>query len=487
MDKAPADDSGGSSDSTEAPPGSSYPKPLGREILLIVTICMAQLMTQAALAMAIEPLHIIGASFNVSTAGELSWYASAYSLTVGTFILIAGRLGDDFGHRRLFIVGFAWFGLWSLLAGFSVWSNQIFFDCCRAFQGIGPAMLMPNAVALLGRMYAPGPRKSMVFSLFGAAAPTGYSVGAAMSSLLAERLWWPWAYWIMGIVCFGLAVLGTVVIPKSPAPKIDRSLHWASRLDLAGSAAIITGLILINFSWNQGPVVGWDVPYIYVLLIVGFLPLGLFGFIERRAARPLLPPALFTRELGWVLGCIGAGWSSFGVVVFYYFQIMEVIKHNSPLLVSAKWSGSTVSGALASLATGFLMARIRPSLIMLGAMTAFVVGQILLATLPIGQNYWAQAFVISIITPWGMDMSFPSGTLILSNSMPREHQGIAASVVNTVVNYSVSIGLGIAGTVEAYVGNHGEDVLKGYRAASYTGVGLAGLGVLIASLYVILG
>lgn len=84
-------------------------------------------------------------------------------------------------------------------------------------------------------------------------------------------------------------------------------------------------------------------------------------------------------------------------------------------------------------------------------------------------------------------MSFPSATLILSNSMPHEHQGIAASVVNTVVNYSVSIGLGIAGTVEVYVGNHGENVLEGYRAASYTGIGLAGLGVVIASLYAIAG
>lgn len=401
-------ETGDSSDMCKVHPGPGFPKPLSREILFVGTVCMAQLMTQAGLAMAIVPLHIIGASFNASTAGELSWYASAYSLTVGTFILIAGRLGDDFGHRKLFILGFAWFGLWSLLAGFSVWSNQIFFDCCRALQGIGPAMLMPNAVAILGRTYPPGPRKSMVFCLFGAAAPGGYSVGAVMSALLAERVWWPWAYWIMGIACFCLAVLGAVVIPASPAleeavaDEAEKALSWASRLDLLGSATIVAGLILINFAWNQGSVVGWDVPYIYVLLIVGFLALGLFGFVELRAPRPLLPRALFTRELGWVLGCIGAGWSSFGVVVFYYFQMLEVIDHNSPLLASAKWSGSSVSGALAAVCTGYLMARVRPPLIMLTAMLAFVVGQVLLATMPVGQVFWAQAFVISIVTPWGM-------------------------------------------------------------------------------------
>lgn len=69
--------------------------------------------------------------------------------------------------------------------------------------------------------------------------------------------------------------------------------------------------------------------------------------------------------------------------------------------------------------------------------------------------------------------------------MPREQQGVAASVVNTVVNYSISIGLGLAGTVQAYVNQPDQDVLKGYRAASYMGTGLAGLGIIIASLYVI--
>lgn len=80
-------------------------------------------------------------------------------------------------------------------------------------------------------------------------------------------------------------------------------------------------------------------------------------------------------------------------------------------------------------------------------------------------------------------MSFPSGILILSNAMPHKDQGVAGSLVNTVVNYSISMGLGIAGTVELYVSNDGEDLLKGYRGATYTGVGLAGAGAIIASCF----
>lgn len=78
------------------------------------------------------------------------------------------------------------------------------------------------------------------------------------------------------------------------------------------------------------------------------------------------------------------------------------------------------------------------------------------------------------------DMSFPSGTLILSNAMPRKHQGLAASLVTTTVNYSISLGLGFAGTVESHVNRGGTDELRGYRGALYMGVGLSGLGLLVS-------
>jgi hypothetical protein len=87
--------------------------------------------------------------------------------------------------------------------------------------------------------------------------------------------------------------------------------------------------------------------------------------------------------------------------------------------------------------------------------------------------------------PWGMDMSFPAATIILSDEIPKGQQGIAASLVNTVVNYSISIGLGIAGTVESSLNAGGTDILKGYRSAWYTGIGLSGVGVLIAILFTI--
>ncbi|KAM3164618.1 Low affinity ammonium transporter [Lachancea thermotolerans] len=463
--------------------GIQKPESLLREAAFVGVICGAQLMTQAGLGQSIAPLHIIGDSFGTRNPGQLSWFAAAYSLTVGTFILIAGRLGDVYGHKKFFIIGFFWYALWSLLAGFSVYSNQIFFDCCRAFQGIGPALLLPNAIAILGRTYVPGRRKAMILSLFGATAPAGFVLGAVFSSIFGQLTWWPWAYWAMGIVCFFLAVAGILVIPRMPLPKLDTSVSTYQRLDIPGSVTGVIGLVLLNFAWNQGPVVGWQTPYTYSLLIVSAVFLCVFAFIESRAPHPLLPLSALSSDAAFVLGCVGAGWSSFGIWIYYFWLFLEELRGHSPLLTSAQFAPVAISGLCAALTTGFVITRVRASLVMLFAMTAFTVGGILIATAPVKQVYWAQAFVSIIVMPWGMDMSFPAATIMLSDSMPHEHQGLAASLVNVVVNYSISIGLGLAGTVEGQVNNGGANLLKGYRGAWYMGIGLSGFGILIALMY----
>ncbi|QSZ29818.1 hypothetical protein DSL72_004336 [Monilinia vaccinii-corymbosi] len=454
-----------------------------REYIFIAIICMAQLMTQAALGQVIAPLHIIGDSFGITNPGQLSWFAAAYSLTVGTFILIAGRLGDLYGHKILFIGGFFWFALWSLLAGFSVYSNAIFFDVTRALQGIGPAFLLPNALALLARTYEHGRKKEMIFSLFGATAPTGFALGAVFSALFSELVWWPWAYWVSAMVCILLAVVGMIVIPHMPPPEFDRSVSMFKRADAAGALTGVAGLILVNFSWNQGPAVGWTTVYVYVILIIGLLVLGIFAFIESRATYPLVPFDALNSHTGYTLACIAGGWASFGIWLFYFWQILEDMRGISPLLVSAMISPATISGLCAALTTGHILSKVPASTVMMLAMLGFLAGTILMATVPINQTYWAQTFVAVLVMPWGMDMSFPAATILLSNSMHEDHQGLAASLVNTVVNYSISIGLGIAGTVEVHVNRGGEDVMRGYRGAQYTGIGLATLGLVSSIMF----
>lgn len=477
---------------TESTKSIAETLPLGQEILFVGVICCAQFCTQAGLGQCLAILHVIGDSYAISNPGELSWLIAAYSLTAGSFILLAGRFGDVYGYKRMLIIGFSWFSLWSMVAGLAVYSNHVLFTFARVFQGMGPAIILPNGLAILGASYAPGPRKAMVFSIFGATAPGGAVVGAAFAGLF-NLAWWPWTFWSFAIALACIAVVGSYVIPEPPK-KIAKTMTVRGKiaeLDLLGGLVGVTALILINFAWNQSGVVTWAKAYVYVCLILGGFFAAAFFFIELRVApSPLIPFDALSPDVAFVLACVVCGWSCFGIWVYYIWQFYEQLRGSSPLLGAAFLSPAAVSGAIASVTTGFLLGRLRPAWVMTIALTAFTVGAILIATAPIGQSYWAQTFVCTVIIPWGMDMSFPAATLILSNAVAQEHQGIAASLVNTVVNYSISLALGFAGTVEGQV-NHGGsnpgDILLGFRGAWYFAIGTSGFGLFLCLAYLAKG
>ena len=467
---------------------------LGHEILFVGTICSAQFMTQAGLGQCLAILHVIGDEYGLTNPGELSWLIAAYSLTVGTFILLAGRFGDVYGYKRMLIIGFSWFSLWSMIAGLAVYSNHVLFTFARAFQGMGPAMCLPNALAILGSVYAPGPRKAMVFAIFGATAPGGAVIGGLFAGLFSELAWWPWTFWSFSIALAGIAVLGSIVIPDPPRKIVKQK--WSLRdhlteLDLLGGLCGVTALVLTNFAWNQAGVVGWSKAYVYVCLILGFLLVPVFFYIEVRVSpAPLIPFKALTSDVAFVLGCVACGWSCFGIWVYYLWQFLQILRQDTPLLAVAHICPVAIVGALASVTTGILLGRLRPAWVMMIALTAFTVGVILTATAPIEQIWWAQTFICTMVIPWGMDMSFPAATLILSNAVSKENQGVAASLVNTVVNYSISLSLGFAGTIESHVDRGGTtpaDVLRGYRGAWYMGIGLAGFGLFLSVVFAVKG
>ena len=173
-DRSPIDSTEKSPDLSRAP-SIAETLPIQREILFVGVVVLAQFTAQVGLGQAISILHIIGAHFNLTDPAELSWLIAGYSLTIGSFILISGRFGDMFGYKRMLIIGFSWFSVWSMVAGLAVYSNHVLFVFARIFQGIGPAITLPNGLALLGATYNPGKRKDMVFAIFGATAPGKWS------------------------------------------------------------------------------------------------------------------------------------------------------------------------------------------------------------------------------------------------------------------------------------------------------------------------
>ncbi|KAK8232200.1 hypothetical protein IWZ00DRAFT_440352 [Phyllosticta capitalensis] len=454
------------------------------ECFFVATVAAAHLMIQAALGLALAPIDVIGQDMRTSNPGELSWFIAAYSLTVGTFILIFGRAGDIFGHKQVYALGYVWLSTWSALAGFAGYThNQIFFDITRAMQGIGCAALYPTGIALFGRTYPPGMRKNIVFSIFGAMAPIGFVIGATFGSIFGQLLWWPWAFWGYAIAALGLACAVVVIVPK------ELGIVPPNRgFDTMGALTSVIGMILINVAFNNGPLYGWSTPNVYFILIIGVLFLFFFGWVEARAENPLIPKSAINSTTIFILSLLTLGWGSFGIWVYYTWRFLTLLRHQTPLSISAEFAPVVVATLFASGLTGFLLSHTPVSFVMVLSCLGFFLGNLLVALMPVNQVYWTQTFLSIVIMPFGMDMSFPASSVILSNHMPMEHQGLAAALVTTVMNYSISITLGFAALAEVN-GDRGPDgqldLFQGFRDAYYVGVGCAGLAVFLSIIFFI--
>lgn len=170
--------------------------------------------------------------------------------------------------------------------------------------------------------------------------------------------------------------LGHIGIFVIPAKVGSRS---PGKFDYWGSITGVSGLILINFAFNQGPTVGWEKVYVYVLLIVGFLLMGAFFFIEKKVADPLVPPEVLRGDTGFILACISAGWSCFGVWLYYQFRWALLVDKHSEVVAAVQNVPCAPVGVIAAVGVAILLTKIPSAVVMFLSMLAFLVGSILWA------------------------------------------------------------------------------------------------------------
>ncbi|CCH46360.1 putative membrane protein [Wickerhamomyces ciferrii] len=451
------------------------------EASIVFLIMLAQLLNQAGTCQTLPMMNILEHSFNNVTANDKVWFMAACPLTAGAFILISGKFGDLYGLKKTLLVGISWGCIWTLLVGISSYSHSVIFFCiCRAMQGIGLALILPNAIGIAGNLYPNGQRKAIVFSLIAAAAPTGATLGSVFGALTSQFGQWEWNFYSNAIVLFLMGIATYFVIPHIEPH------HTSSKMDWWGAITGVSGLIMFNFAWNQAPAAGWDSPYIIVLLIAGLISLGAFFYVENSVAEsPILPTEVMNSHLLLILLVIAFGWSSFSIWTFYYWAFLMNLNHYTPLLACATYGNFLFWGITACVVVSLLIRKVNPSYLLLAAMGAFFVGIAMLATTPVHQTYFNMLFAQMIVLSFGMDMSFPAASLVLSDTLPKKHQGMASSLVSTMINYSMSVGLGIAGTAEAKIKERTGDLLQSYRAAMYVGIGLASVAILLGIVLVI--
>ena len=462
-----------------------YFSSFGKELMFIATCMLAQLLNQAGQTHALCIMNVLSKSFN-SESNNQAWLMASFPLAAGSFILISGRLGDIYGLKKMLLIGYVIIIIWSIISGLSKYSNSdAFFITCRAFQGLGIAFILPNIMGLVGHVYKVGSlRKNLVISVIGACAPAGGMFGGVFGGLIVteDPEQWPWVFYAFSIATFISLLMAWYSIPNN----VPTNVHGLS-MDWTGSTLAVLGLILFNFVWNQAPIAGWGEAYIIVLLILSvFFLIAFFVYEIKYAEVPLLPHAVTkNRHMIMILLAVFLGWGSFGIWTFYYVSFQLNLRHYSPVWTGGTYFVFVIFGSIAAFFVAFSIKRLGPAILLCFALMAFDAGSIMFSVLPVEQSYWKLNFAMQAILCFGMDLSFPASSIILSDGLPMQYQGMAGSLVNTVINYSASLCLGMGVTVERQINKSGQNLLKGYRAAIYLGIGLASLGLLISVTYML--
>ncbi|KAH7578787.1 Major facilitator superfamily (MFS) profile [Nakaseomyces glabratus] len=456
-----------------------------KEVMFIISCMVAQLLNQAGQTQSLSTMNVL-ADFFKSDSSKQPWLMASFPLVSGSFILISGRLGDIYGLKKALSVGYIIMTLWSIICGLAKYTNSdAFFIVCRSFQGLGIAFILPNIMGLVGNIYKVGTlRKNIVISCIGCMAPAGAALGALFGGLIvtedAEQ--WPWVFYAFGIASFVNMLLALYSIPNNVPTNLNNL-----NMDWIGSLLGVSGLLLLNIVWNQAPIVGWGEAYIIVLLIISIILLLIFVVYEiKYATSPLLPPSVLeNKKILMILAALFFGWGSFGIWTYYYYAFQLNLRKYTPL-----WAGGThfmfvIWGTVAAFVVALTIKKVGPAVLLCFSMVAFDCGSIMLSVTPVHQTYWRMNVGMQIILSFGMDLSFPASSIILSDFLPMQYQGMAGSLVNTVVNYSTSLCLGMGNTVEQQYNAHGADLLKGYRSALYLAIGLASAGVCVSLVFLV--
>ncbi|KAH8194413.1 hypothetical protein TruAng_011420 [Truncatella angustata] len=356
--------------------------------------------------------------------GQANWMPASYPLTQSAFVLITGRLGAIYGHKRLTILGCCIFGVFSLVNAFC--TNYEAFIAARALTGVGGGIFMPNAVSMITVMIPPGRSRNLFLGFFAASPPLGGSLGAVLTGVFIDSVGWKWLF------------------------------------------------VLI-----QAPSVGWSAPSVIGCLSATAVLFGAFLIWEKKFSKePIMPLSIFKAPSFSALLCVVLlSYMGFGIAIWYSISWMQVFRNTSVLQTGINFIPFGIASLIAVFLTAWLVSRVSAQWIMAVGVGVILVASILLATMPEQQTYWAQVFPAMVLTGFCPDLVFVAAQVIASNSVNRRQQGVASSLVGTLNLYGNSLGLGIAAVIETEVDKKGAEATSGYRAALYFSAGIALLGL----------
>ena len=377
------------------------------------------------------------------TETSLVWVINAYMLTFGGFLLLGGRLGDLYGHRRVFLLGIAGFTLASLACGLA--NSQALLIAARAVQGLGGAVVSAVSLSLIMNLFTEPAERAKAMGVYGFVCAGGGSIGVLLGGLLTSTLSWHWIFLVnlpIGVAVYALCI---ALLPHV------RGEAAGQKLDVGGAVTVTCSLMLAVYAIVNGNEAGWTSARTLSLLGIAALLMLAFLLIEAKVAAPLMPLALFRLRSVAVANVVGVLWAAAMFAWFFISALyMQLVLGYSAMQVGLAFLPANLIMAAFSLGlSAKIVMRLGIRAPLAAGLLIAAVGLVLFARAPVGGEFVVDVLPGMLLLGLGAGIAFNPVLLAAMSEVPASESGLASGVVNTSFMMGGALGLAVLASLAA--------------------------------------
>jgi EmrB/QacA subfamily drug resistance transporter len=452
-----------------------------RRWLGLAVVCMAQLMIVLDVSIVNVALPSIQRDLHIAQS-DLTWIVNAFLITFGSFLLLAGRLGDLAGRKRVFMFGITIFTFASLLCGIAPSAGLLI--GARFLQGFGAALQASVILAIIVTEFPEPADRAKAMSAYVFTAVAGGSIGLLLGGVLTQALSWHWIFFVNLPIGLITILFARVLLPSDSGSGLTGGIDWLGSVLITGSVATaVYGIVQVTAH-------GWGSSAVLAPLALAGVLLAAFIALEARIKNPIMPLRVFAvpglAGSSVVRGFIMTGmYSTFFLGTLY----LEHVRHFGALDTGLAFLPWTLTVAILSRGITAWMVRTFGALrVLLFGMLTVIVGLTLLHSAGPDTSFFPTVFFGFLLMGLGIGSSFLPLLTIAMENVPPADAGLASGISNVAQQVSGALGLAVLGTIasshtKSLLAEHVKTVpalVGGFHVAFLFAIGSVAIGVVVA-------